>query len=66
VVDMTEVRICNRAIGLLVIADDTEPDQVQAAINELRARQRAACIASTRDEIGDAIDELLELLPRDH
>lgn len=62
---MTEVRICNRAIGLLVIADDTEPDQVQAAINELRTRQCAAVIASTRAEIGDAIDDLLELLPRD-
>lgn len=63
---MTELRICNRAIGLLVITDDTEPDQVQAAINELRTRQRAAVIASTRAEIGDAIDDLLELLPRDH
>lgn len=63
---MTELRICNRAIGLLVIADDTEPGQVQAAINELRTRQRAAVIASTRAEIGDAIDDLLELLPRDH
>lgn len=62
---MTELRICNRAIGLLVITDDTEPDQLHAAINELRTRQRAACIASTRNEIGDAINDLLELLPRD-
>lgn len=65
-VDVTEVRICNRAVGLLVIGDDAEPDQVHAAITELRTRQRAACIASTRAEIGDAIDDLLELLPRDH
>ena len=65
-IDVTEVRICNRAVGLLVIGDDAEPDQVHAAITELRGRQRTACLPSTRAEIGDAIDDLLELLPRDH
>lgn len=46
-----------------LILDGTEtPDDLREAITGLRARQKAAVIASTRDEYARDIDELLDML----
>ena len=44
----------------LVITDDATRADLEDAIRHLRDRQAKACIPSTRDEIADEIDELLE------
>jgi hypothetical protein len=46
----------------LVVTDDATPADICEAITNLRAKQRAACIESTRREIGADVDELLDLL----
>lgn len=48
----------------LVINDNATPEQIREGIRQLRARQLRAVIASTRAELADDIDELLEMLPR--
>lgn len=44
----------------IVIRDDADRDTLDAAIITLRAKQSRAVIASTADEIGADIDELLD------
>ena len=46
----------------LIIGDDATEDDLKQAIVQLRDKQRRACIASTRAEIGEDIDEALDLL----
>lgn len=48
----------------LIVADDASPEVLRESINLLRAKQLKACIQSTRVELGDEIDELLERLPK--
>lgn len=48
----------------LIVTEDAGPDEICEAITNLRTKQRAACIESTRQEISADIDELLEMLPR--
>ena len=43
----------------LVITDDATLADLEEAIVNLRAKQRQACIASTRDELDRDINELL-------
>lgn len=45
-----------------VITDDASPDDLREAITNLRAKQRTACIQSTRDELDADMSELLDLL----
>lgn len=49
---MTEVRICNRAIGLLVIADDTTVEELAeylANLNNFAKRQQRITARFTAD-----------------
>lgn len=46
----------------LRITDDATDDELREAITNLRAKQLRACIPSTYAEIGEDIDELLDLL----
>lgn len=46
----------------LTITDDASPDDLREAITHLRAKQRTACIQSTRDELDADINELLDAL----
>jgi hypothetical protein len=46
----------------LVVNDDASADDLREAITHLRAKQRRACIQSTRDELDADISELLDLL----
>ena len=48
----------------VLIRDDASLADIDEAIVNLRAKQRKACIPSTRDEIGQDIDELLDLRTR--
>jgi hypothetical protein len=48
----------------LVISDGATPEDIHAAIQQLRAKQLSCVIASTRAEVAADIDELLDLLPR--
>jgi hypothetical protein len=48
----------------LIVNEDATPAELCEAIANLRIKQRHAVIPSTRDEIGEEIDELLEMLPR--
>lgn len=48
----------------LLINDDATAAELREAIVHLRAKQRRACIQSTRDEIGADIDALLDLLAK--
>ena len=44
----------------ILIRDDADRDTLDAAIQTLAAKKAAACIASTKVEIQDDIDKLLE------
>lgn len=57
---------CRSGVSMrYLLIDGTEtPEDLREAIVTLRAKQRLACIASTRAEIGADIDELIDLLPR--
>lgn len=46
----------------LVVTDDADRATLEEAISNLRAKQLAAVIQSTRDELAADIDELLDLL----
>ena len=46
----------------LVITDDASPEDLREAILNLRAKQRACCVALIRDEIDADVNELLDLL----
>ena len=46
----------------LVITDDASPDDLRESITNLRTKQRACCIPSTRDELDADISELLDML----
>lgn len=46
----------------LLVTDDASADDLREAITNLRAKQRRACIQSTRDELDADINELLDLL----
>lgn len=46
----------------LLINDDATADELREAIAHLREKQRRACIQSTRDELNDDINELLDAL----
>lgn len=46
----------------LVVNDDASPDEIREAITNLREKQQRACIPSTAEEIGEDINELLEIL----
>jgi hypothetical protein len=48
-------------VRFLVIRDDASLADIDDALHALRDKQRRAVIASTRDEIGEDIDELLDL-----
>lgn len=50
----------------LVIGDDATDDQLHEAIGHLRQRQQRAVIESTRQELADDVDELLEMLFERH
>lgn len=47
----------------LVVPDNPSSEWIRDSIVDLRQRQRAAVIPSTGAELGQDIDELLELLP---
>ena len=52
-------------MSLLRITDESTPADIAEAISHLRARQRIVRDQQVRDEISDAIDEMLDLLPRE-
>lgn len=45
----------------VLIRDDASLPEIEAALIRVRGKQRRACIPSTRDEIGEDIDELLDM-----
>lgn len=45
----------------VLIRDNATREDIEEAITALRDKQRRACIASTRAEIGEDIDELLDM-----
>ena len=47
-----------------LLAGDETADDLRELVTNLRARQRRAVIASVRDELGEDIDEVLDLLGR--
>lgn len=47
---------------MLTITEDSTNAELQEAITHLRARQRRCQITSTRDEINETINELLDRL----
>lgn len=48
----------------LLLTGDETPEDICAAITNLRDQQRRQVVASTAREYADDIDELIELLPR--
>lgn len=52
------------AMRYILIRDDATLEDIEQALILVRAKQRKACIASTRDEIGEDINELLEMRAR--
>ena len=49
---------------LLRITDDSTPDEITEAIGHLRTKQRACRDQQMRAEIAEAVDDLLDRLPR--
>ena len=45
-----------------LLAGDETADDLRELVTNLRARQRRAVIASVRDELGEDIDEVLDVL----
>lgn len=45
----------------IIVSDDATRATIDQAIAALRAKQRRAVIPSTADEIGEEIDELLDM-----
>lgn len=45
---------------MIVVTDESSRADLAEAICHLRAKQRAACLAEIRAEVGAAIDELLD------
>jgi hypothetical protein len=46
----------------LIVDDEATADDLREAITHLRDKQRRAVIQSTRDELGQDVDELLDQL----
>lgn len=51
-------------MALLRVTEDSTPSELREAIGHLRAKQRAACDQQVRDELDEAMGELLDRLPR--
>lgn len=47
---------------MIVVTDDSTPEQIHEAIGYLRDRQRRCELQSVRDELAEAIDDLLDRL----
>ena len=48
----------------LLIHDDAPRADLEQAMSQLRAKQRACRVGQIRDELGEDIDELLEMWAR--